>query len=337
MNAYLESMAAVLANVRVYSSTSYSWFGQRNPLLPKIIRTAISPSYAREYVLYGLQRQLYHNYYCPGAAVPGGTAVVGNRASGRSEFIEELSAANNGTGSRDPGWRVDRVDREKIVVERSGLRLWLKPDQVAPVGDRGYQRGAPVSLLLPKENLKLSPGFYVSLGDEGLAPRRSDPVVRVYWNITAEEAPQLIEAATTRLNAARVPFRLKVVNDPDRYGRCDAAVLYVPKRCYPGIVDAVATMYREMHAPRQHGTPAFTKTLAPGLGLAEDPGTGDSFGMHRCRLLAEGILRAQDEGRRSSGARLEAVVNSFAAAGVSSDEPFLNSGSADTYVELAKR
>ena len=38
--------------------------------------------------------------------------------------------------------------------------------------------------------------------------------------------------------------------------------------------------------------PAFTKHLAPGLGFAEDPGTiRDSFGTHRCRLLAEGTLR----------------------------------------------
>jgi hypothetical protein len=34
----------------------------------------------------------------------------------------------------------------------------------------------------------------------------------------------------------------------------------------------------------------FSRALAPGLGFAESPPTRDSFGMHRCDLIAEGLV-----------------------------------------------
>jgi hypothetical protein len=48
------------------------------------------------------------------------------------------------------------------------------------------------------------------------------------------------------------------------------------------------------------GTPVFTKFLAPGLGLAEDPGQGDSFGQHRCRLLADAMILAYEQGKKAA-------------------------------------
>ena len=332
MNAHIALVARGLAAVRIHSAMSYSWFGQRNPQLPKRVRLAISPADAREYLLYALQQQLYHHFYCPGSAVPATVADFdGRRALARTEFVGELSAANAGTGSSDRGWWVHAVDGDLIVVERQGLRLWLDLDQLCETGGNEPEPGSLVSIRLPKELLKRSPGFYLSLGNEGLAPRRTDPLVRLYWNVVADAAPRLVASMTVQLNRAHIPFRLKVIDDPDGYSRCDAAVLYVPKRCYAAVVDVATDVSRGLRASLLAGTPAFTKPLAPGVALAEDPGTGDSFGMHRCRLFAEGIVRAYEEKRRSPTARLGSVIDSFAAAGINCDEPFLNPGSTDTY------
>ena len=54
---------------------------------------------------------------------------------------------------------------------------------------------------------------------------------------------------------------------------------------------------------RNH-VPMLTRRLAAGSAVAEDPGGGESFGTHRCALLAEGILRAHESGAKSSGDRL---------------------------------
>ena len=69
--------------------------------------------------------------------------------------------------------------------------------------------------------------------------------------------------------------------------------------------------------------PAFTLALAPGVGLAESPATGESFGEHRCGLLADGIVGADEHGVASGAARVEAVIESLAASGVKIDAPYL--------------
>ena len=58
--------------------------------------------------------------------------------------------------------------------------------------------------------------------------------------------------------------------------------------------------------------PAFTLALAPGVGLAESPATGESFGEHRCGLLADGIVGADERGVPPGEARVEAVIESLA-------------------------
>jgi hypothetical protein len=334
VSTYRALLASALAAVRVHSPTSFSWFGHQNPSLPRIIGKAINRDEARAYLQHVLQLHLYNHLYCPGAATPADDLLAsGGRSQAPTPFLTALSAANTGRGSREPGWRVHALDEgDRIVVERHGLRLWIQHDEICLPGSSRPGPGTPLTILLPKELLKLSPGFYVALGDEGLPPPGAEPVVRLYWNLAADGAPRLIRSATTQLNAARIPFRLKVLDDPERYTRCDAAVLYLPKRCYPAVAEVLTALHQELRDGLLGATtPAFTKQLAPGLALAEDPGEGDSFGMHRCRLLAEGIIQAREHGRRSNDERLAAVIACFAEAGIACDKPYLSPGSDDIY------
>ena len=109
---------------------------------------------------------------------------------------------------------------------------------------------------------------------------------------------------TTRLNRSELPFSIKVLDDPSRFTRCDAAVLYVEKETYLEVVDRLAEVYREVAHFLKPETPVFTKSLCTGVGLAEDPGRSESFGQHRCRLLAEGAVRCHEQGVRSLEMRL---------------------------------
>ena len=82
--------------------------------------------------------------------------------------------------------------------------------------------------------------------------------------------------------------------------------------------DNVVVAMADYQRPR---VPAFTLPLAPGVGLAEGP--GESFGEHRCGLLADGILDARDQGARGHVARSECAIARFARAGVEIDVPYL--------------
>ena len=69
----------------------------------------------------------------------------------------------------------------------------------------------------------------------------------------------------------------------------------------------------------------MTLPLAPGVAFAEDPGGGESFGEHRCLLLAEAVVTAAERGLGGAEDRLEVVRERFAEAGTTLDAPYLGS------------
>jgi hypothetical protein len=180
-----------------------------------------------------------------------------------------------------------------------------------------------VTVQLPKELPALSPGFFMVLGTAKFDVAASLGTLRAYWHTTASGAPALVRALSSRLNAENVPFRLKVADHPVRFDRCDAAVLYLPIEAFHGIRGMLANIATALTSSLRPRTPAFTRALAPGVGLAESPTTGESFGQHRCALLADGIIGAEEQGLRPGAGRIEAVIESLAASGVMIDAPYL--------------
>lgn len=60
----------------------------------------------------------------------------------------------------------------------------------------------------------------------------------------------------------------------------------------------------------------FTRPLAPGLGAAEDPGHGMSFGQARCRTSARALWTAFGAGREEEDDRAAALAEAFAEEGL---------------------
>lgn len=335
MNAHRAQVRAALAALRLHP-TGYSWFGRPSQVLPRAAARALPAATARGYLISAIHTRLYTDFFCTGGPVPADELRPGaGDTRPRHPYLDALSAANTGAGCAEGPWRVHAVDGPHTVVERRGLRIWLAPDEVCPVAGDRVAPGATVAIRLPKELRERSPGFYVALGDEALPPVGAELLVRVYWNLTAPAAPPAVRLVTSALNAARIPFQFKVANSPHRFNRCDAGVLYVPSRRYPEVCDVLATAHTQLGGALAPGTPVFTKRLAPGLGLAEDPGDGDSFGMHRCRLLAEGVVAARQRGRATDDQRLATIEEHLRAAGIDLDAPYLNPGSRDDYPALA--
>jgi HopA1 effector protein family len=337
MSDYHEQLEAAIRATVFHSSTTYSWFGKRSPKLPSSVRRALTPQTARNYLLFSLQSRLYEDFYCQGFATPDDKEGPKLRMSaGMTPFVAALSAANAGGGYWQGGWEVFGVEDGAVVVQK-GLRLWVRPEDChAPEGEP-VEAGARVSLRFPKEFFGRSPGFYVAAGNEPLDEDGSQPLVRFYWNLTVDSAVRFLREATSTLNRAGLPFSLKVLNDPAGFTRCDAAVVYVHKRDYEAAAQRLASIYPDISVGLKQGCPAFAKAIAPGLGLAENPGPSESFGMHRCWLVAEGMVRAHEEGDKSVDKWLQTVAARFAEEGLSLEKPYLNPGSSNDYTfEVAK-
>lgn len=326
MSEYRALALSALRSLRVRSPTSYSWCGAVSTPLTVEVEHAMSPDVAREFLIYKLQQELYSNFYCRGIPTAAGLQHSLTGTLGSPAFVEKLSTANQTQSTLQPGWRIKDGEAGQIVVERAGLALWVTPAQV--ISDSRPER---VSLRLPGELRKASPGFYMALGERAITEEEGRGLVRIYWHLTSAAAPSLLDLLTRSLNDACVPFQLKVVNDPERYSRCDAGVLYVPKPFFEEIVPALIAAYRLLASGLRTATPALTKRLAPGLGLAEDPGDGQSFGMHRTLLLARAAVRAYELDCLEEQGRAELLEKTFAEQGLDLDKPYLCHGSSDSY------
>jgi hypothetical protein len=326
---YRDAVAAALRAVTIRSPTQYTWLGRASPSLPAALRAAMDESGRRRHLVAILGDELYSSFYCHGRPVP---ARRGGFASLAADpwLASAISEANRGGGSWDPGWTVQRLEGGEAIVSTSRLRMRLPEADCRPLDGR-VRVGAAVSVRLPKELPALSPGFVTILGEAGPTRASSSGVVRVYWNVTRASAPALVAALTSRFNAAHVPFRLKVADHPLRLDRCDAAVLYLESEVFRSWRERLGQVAIALTARLRPWIPAFTLELAPGVGLAEDVGAGESFGARRCELLADAIVGAHEQGIAAVRA-LDAVAAHFAAAGVQIDAPYLEPSLAGGHV-----
>jgi aminoglycoside phosphotransferase (APT) family kinase protein len=250
------------------------------------------------------------------------------------EFARRLSAANRGREGWLEGWRVESIGAGGVVVAaREAERRVAGPGDYAMTFAEDVPPcvGCAVTLRVRKESLTVQEGVYCALGAESPRTHEEMNAVRVYFNATPSASLLLTEAATTHLNEWRAPFTLKVMLRPEDRDRRDAVVLYLPRALRRILFQLLEKLPARMLALLRPGVPLFTKPLREGVGLAESPPSGESFGMHRCRLLAESIVDAWSDGRQDAEARWRAVERRFDAEGLSLARAYLNPGSEDVY------
>ncbi|WP_217995132.1 T3SS effector HopA1 family protein, partial [Methylogaea oryzae] len=249
-------------------------------------------------------------------------------------WLAQLMSANSTQDRWDPAWSIYQQGGDGRLLVQKGERSRAavigeyatnKPPGVPP------QVGDQVSLRVCPGSSDMQQGFYFAFGAT-LSDQFDDySLLRFYFNLQAEGAAEWLRAVSSRFNHYAVPFRYKTLADPCAYTRADAAVLYVAKRYYAIAAALVAAIAEPLQACLRPETPMFCHALRPGIGLAEEPGTGESFGMHRCRLVAEGVIDAWLAGSQAVDARLEAVRQRFAANGIRLDAPYLNAQSMDLF------
>lgn len=211
--------------------------------------------------------------------------------SGSPWFVAELNAGCAGPTTFERGFRVTQRARGGAFVERGGVSLWVpKSSALRPVNARV---GAEVSVELPCAREGAIPGFFTLVSRAG----RLDPAaphLKFYVNATPAGALDLV-GALLELRGAR--FEAKVTNDPAHFGRRDTLLVYAAPSSAAAVARLLTAFARRPRALLDE-TPPMTVPLARGVAVAESPAHhAESFGSHRCRLVAEGLLTARGEGR----------------------------------------
>ena len=232
--------------------------------------------------------------------------------------------ADGGRSVWEPGWRVARaVDADlELRSDLDGVLVLATAAQVRPTGaDIGEQ----VLLQMPTERRHASPGFYLTGGRAG---HGSHSCLRWYLNVRPPDAARVLACLIHGLDEAGLPFTVKTLNERQAPARPDAMVLYTSRDA--GLAPLVRTALTDASVELRERVPAFTRQLAPGVGIADEPahtGTPLSFGQHRSMLLARGVIAAGPGASRAD--RCEQVRRAFQSEGLDATRPHLSAGVAE--------
>jgi type III HopA1-like effector protein len=247
-------------------------------------------------------------------------------------FVHRLSEANSSVQRWENGWAIYALGQNgQVWLQKGDRQRSAVAGEYITSGVPGMppQVGSVVAVLSPRESMIAQPGFYYIYGETLSDAWDEHALLRFYFHSPAESAPDLLHYLIANLNRYQVPFRMKALVEPAMYQRSDAVVLYMAKRYYDISVRIIRGMPRDVAANLRPSTPLFTRTVQPGVGTSEDPGNNESFGMHRCRMFAEGIVDAWMAGDQSVEGRLQAIGARFAAGGFQLNLPHLSPGSID--------
>jgi hypothetical protein len=312
-------VGAALAAVRRDADGRPTWLGR--PL------SFAAEEESETFPVASLASVLYRSFYRRGGVTSLDSPESAAGPGARRRLLETLATAVPDRLRWDDGWRLVGPDGAALVVEKDGLSTWASANEWRSTEGNAHSPGARGALRLPTDRWDASPGFLVVQGNRLPAADPSRPRSRIYLDLDVEGAHRLL-GTTGGWNAAGLPFLIKVLADPLGFERCDTVVVVLERRdvdrAGDAILESLDVWVDRLRAP----TPAFARRIGPGLAIADDPPDGGSFGMLRCRQLAEGIARADREGARSrDDGRLPVVETHFNEAGVSLDALHLGPGS----------
>lgn len=251
-----------------------------------------------------------------------------------SELIEAMSAANSTRERWDDGWTIGQILQQGQIVAHQGSNsrnVW--PGQfISKDGPAAMPRpGAQISIFYARESRSLQNGFYYAFGEEVEEHSRGSGLVRLYWNISPEGAATLVGLITSRLNRFHVPFRLKCATARSQFTRTDVAVVYLTKRFFRITAELMLDVHPAVADFLGDDVPLFSKKIAKGLSVAEDPGTGESFGQSRCQRLAQSVWDCYLRGEQSYEGRVSEFRRLLKQSGIHPEHLHLNAGSLDWY------
>jgi hypothetical protein len=248
----------------------------------------------------------------------------------KATFLSQLRAANPVGYRQQDDWTVTRLDATGVwLVDTAQQPRFAQMTEIVPLANV-IAPGMPVRLVPQRDFVTAPNGHFVIAGRPLRDPQRGRQL-RVYWNLRPTGAAIFLHEIGKPLERRRIPFQAKVPVDPASYTRTDCGVLYLDDEDFEAARDVIAATYHRLSDHLRDAVPLFTRRIAPGLAFAESPPTRESFGMHRCGLVAEGLLWAEQRGARTPDARLAVMRERLTTYGLDLDRLERNPSSQYSY------
>ncbi len=269
---------------------------------------------------------------------PNDTAGLNALAAGvgdATEYLQNLIAHNHSKGIADSGWTVTSVpDNNYIHIAKGGNTRTIRAAEYLPqVAGAKPQVNEVISF--KTKNGEPTPGFYYVYGNEVFDYTAT--IIRFYWNVSARGAAEVVAGVSRTLNDRRIPFLFKCLIDPTHFTRRDCCVLYLQQRYFDQVLKLLP-LINETATPYMHNDVSlFSHQLMPGLGIAESPIDGNSFGMNRMQMVSTGLLNAFYLNKTSVADRIGMITDIFNANNVDINVPFLNERSHTRTLDICNK
>lgn len=229
-----------------------------------------------------------------------------------------LRAAHAGGERWEDGWTVAHAGRDgRLLVVREEERRQLDRWDYLDLARPGVIPAVGATVLAPARRDRAEGGWWYTHHARWRLDAPDGELVRIYWSIGPADVPLLVRRLSPVLLDLDTPWMLKCALAPAAYHRADAAVLFLSRGALGGLVDMLESAAAALSGVLRDSAPPLTLRAERGVAVADDPGTEESFGEHRCRLIAEGLLAARD-----ADALLDAVAERFLSAGIPPDRPY---------------
>lgn len=323
---WFAALQPILDSVRIESPTCFTLAGERIDATQRPPPSPDDDFFDPDPLMRALHRKLYTIFHAGASGKDEGEPE-------RHGFVARLSEANAGSDRFDRAWTVVETMASGAVVaeKRYRTRRWIPGEFLSDAAPARVERGTKIAIRRKREARALQTDFYYAFGgglEDEFERMRS---VRYYFNLGAEAAPSVIAMVTGEFGARGIPFACKCANSAAGFERRDPCVLYVGARhaqlahfVLGGLASGLASHLRPP-------VPILTQQLAPGLAFAEEPPGADSFGGHRMRAVAHGLIAAHKSARESDEGRYAAILESFAAFGVDLEAPHLAASDSDPF------
>jgi HopA1 effector protein family len=196
------------------------------------------------------------------------------------------------------------------VSELVALRPLAGVYRAAHAGSRTRVRSGDLSVVTRNDVVRAS-GWWRTWGEDWTPPRARRGSVRLFLTPRPDRLADFVAIVTGRLLHERDPWSLALATDPRRIGRYGCAVLDLSSLAAVTreLVDDLELLLRPV-------APPLCLPVADGIGAAEYPDNGMTFGEHRCHLVALAL-------RHPSSARdpLRAIAAVFNAHGIDPSSP----------------
>lgn len=252
------------------------------------------------------------------------------------EFYAQLDNCNNSRGWYHPDFLViSSLGDDRLKVKYDGNILTVSKKHHLHPMHANAKVGELVSILLPSHRIKNE--FYVAFSDtsdefdsiqeESFAKNS----VYAYLNFQSSAAINALNFFSLNLNKEKILHSFQILHNPLNYNRRYVAILRFDRSAYDQISFYIHNFHLQHSCFFENTVPILTKTIMPGVAVSERPNDESSFGLNRCRIIANAIADEFRYGNGTIESKTKFIIKSLEESYVDVNKPYLNPNSEDIY------